>query len=437
MRQRLTRLLNVVNGWDLFMATGILLVALNGHLDERQSDLWWPPVVLAMVWYLLVGRRAGDQRAQARGLVFSIGAIVLANWAVYVNPFLAALSYILIFYMWWVTLPNRRRAIGLTVTLFATTAVTHVCADYLRDGFAHSSPIVISLWVPLVNLVGLVAICLWIDKLFRWGQERLTLVRDLREAADKEVQLQRETAALTERTRLAQEVHDTVAQDLAGLRFLVAQAHRLATPLTAGATLASADAEALEQTFGSIAAALDTTLAETRGLIATTMPVQLGSSLAETVERIAARFSRETGIATTVEVTDVRLPREAEVVFVRCFQEGLSNVRKHAQATAVDATITAEGDVATLRLTDNGIGIGTVSTADVGFGLPGLRERVELLAGSFSISSAGAGQGTTMVVSLPSSQPPPSDVQRGPTNGFSAILDEFMHQPPQPTKVAA
>lgn len=432
MRQGVMRLLRFVNGWDLFVTTGLIIVALYGLLaDPLQPYPWWTSALVTIVWlwYLIFGRKSDDQHADQRGLVFSVGGIVMANVAVCVNPFLSTLPYVLVFYIWWITLPNRRRAIALTVTLFVTTTVTHVVADYARDGFIHSDPMIIGLWLPLVNLVGLVAICLWLDRLYQRGQERLRLMRELREASAKEALLQQETVALSERTRLAQDVHDTIAQDLAGLRFLVAQARRLATPLVAGAPLDEADAEALDRAFDMVASAVEVALTETRGLIATTMPVQLDSSLADAVTQIAARFSRETGISATVDVKVARLPREAEVVLVRCLQEGLSNVRKHAQASAVNATISLEGDAATLALSDNGVGIDVVPTADVGFGLPGLRQRVELLGGGFSISSAGVGQGTTIRVTLPIYPQESHDPHPVETNRLPAMLDEFLLDP--------
>jgi len=428
----LSQLSSVINGWDLFMTTGLAITALQGLLAGPERYPWWLSAGVAIIWlwYLLVGRQAGsDQPAHGGGLLFSVGAIVLANCAVYLNPFLSALPYILIFYIWWVTLPNRRRAVALTVAIFVTTSATHVIADYRRDGFAYSVPMIIGLWLPLVNLIGMVAICLWLERLFRWGQERLVLVHDLREAAAKETLLQQETAALTERTRLAQEVHDTIAQDLSGLRFLVARARRLAAPLSDGVTLAPADVEALQGTFDLVSSAVEVALTETRGLIATTMPVELDSSLADAIARIAARFSRETGLPVAVEMADARLPRETEVVFVRCLQEGLSNVRKHAQASAVHAAIDVEGDTATFSLSDNGIGLDTSAIADAGFGLPGLRQRIELLGGSFSMLSGGVGQGTTMSVALPICTKETQPTQRGQTNRFSAILGEFMQRP--------
>jgi signal transduction histidine kinase len=192
------------------------------------------------------------------------------------------------------------------------------------------------------------------------------------------------------------DMHDTVAQDLSGLRFLVEQARRQAVPGPGRGQGASS------HTLETIASVVDSVLSQTRGLIATTMPVSVESTLRDAVNRIATRFSRETGIEVEVDVDvgDVKLTRETEVVFVRCLQEGLSNVRQHAQATKVMVSIGLPGERALLTLTDNGVGMADTDP-DAGFGLPGMKTRVELAGGNFSVSSPGLGEGTIIEIRMP------------------------------------
>jgi signal transduction histidine kinase len=91
------------------------------------------------------------------------------------------------------------------------------------------------------------------------------------------------------------------------------------------------------------------------------------------------------------------LPREHEVVLLRCAQEGLANARKHAAASSVELSLTVSDEGTLLRVADNGTGFDTASDTH-GFGLAGMRERLALVGGSLEIASGPAG--TTLEVTL-------------------------------------
>ena len=93
---------------------------------------------------------------------------------------------------------------------------------------------------------------------------------------------------------------------------------------------------------------------------------------------------------------DRRLPESVEVAAYYVVAEALTNVAKHAQASAVTICATVE-DKLRLVITDDGVG-GAV--AGGGSGLIGLKDRVEALAGGLDVSSP-AGSGTTLVVTIP------------------------------------
>ncbi|WP_050993055.1 sensor histidine kinase [Salinibacterium sp. PAMC 21357] len=96
------------------------------------------------------------------------------------------------------------------------------------------------------------------------------------------------------------------------------------------------------------------------------------------------------------------LEREMEVVVLRCAQEALANVRKHADATtAIIAVATNSGEL-TLSVTDNGSGFDP-SSARTGFGLEGMGERLALVSGRLDIDSSGAG--TTVRATIPREVP--------------------------------
>ncbi len=95
---------------------------------------------------------------------------------------------------------------------------------------------------------------------------------------------------------------------------------------------------------------------------------------------------------------DALSPAPALTIF-RAVQEGLTNVQKHAHASRVDVTIERDDTAIRLSLADNGAG-NADARAEAGFGLLGLRERVEFLGGKLS-HGARAGGGFELMVELP------------------------------------
>jgi signal transduction histidine kinase len=113
---------------------------------------------------------------------------------------------------------------------------------------------------------------------------------------------------------------------------------------------------------------------------------------------------RAAGIATDYAVPgEVRtLDLQAEQVLYRAAQEGMTNVRKHAQASHAQVTLAypeAAGDTAMVRLTIRDYGVGSDDPSG-GFGLIGIQERVRLLGGEMHIETA-PGEGFTLTVAVP------------------------------------
>jgi signal transduction histidine kinase len=97
----------------------------------------------------------------------------------------------------------------------------------------------------------------------------------------------------------------------------------------------------------------------------------------------------------------INLERDTSTAIFRVFQETLTNIARHAQASAIEVTLDAQTDGLVLRVRDNGRGISERELAsNKSFGLVSMRERVELLAGGLDISGA-PGQGTTVLVRIP------------------------------------
>jgi len=235
-------------------------------------------------------------------------------------------------------------------------------------------------------------------------QESQALLAELRIAHNQlaEYAQQVETLTLeTERQRMARELHDTLAQGLAGL---VLQLEALEANLERGNTDKAA------QIAGQAKERARTTLADARRAIDDLRAT--GTSTLETIKREAARFTTATGIPCTLEIPPVLnvSERSGEHV-VRCVSEGLANVARHAQATQVWVTIgegkgrfDKRGAGLHIQIRDNGQGFDTDGGIPNGhYGLLGLRERARLAGGELTIEST-PGSGTTLSMTIPHTQ---------------------------------
>jgi PAS domain S-box-containing protein len=199
----------------------------------------------------------------------------------------------------------------------------------------------------------------------------------------------------TEHERIARDLHDTVIQKLFALGMGLQAAHRIAEGQVRDRVDAAVEGidevirEIRETIFdlGHPNSAASPVRHGMRQVIAETTPV-LGFT-----PRLAFRGPVES------EITDEVLPHLLSVT-----RESLSNVARHAQASAVDVVVQAGNGLVTLRVADDGIGI-TVSNS-AGYGLENMRNRAEQLGGSLSISVRNPA-GTVLTWSVPSSGPEP------------------------------
>ena len=208
----------------------------------------------------------------------------------------------------------------------------------------------------------------------------------------------RELAVLEERTRLAREIHDTIAQQLTGI----------VLQLEATATLLGRDDTARSHSL--VLAARDQArlaLAEARRSVWNLRPVPLDAAgLAGAVSLEVGRLRERTGIAATVRNHGVpvhlALQPQAEVAVFRVLQEALSNVARHSHASHVEVSLRAvDGDLR-LVVSDDGRGFDAAATTDAArsFGLVGMRERAALIGARFTVTSA-PGAGTVVALEVP------------------------------------
>ncbi|NDU76658.1 sensor histidine kinase [Actinomadura sp. DSM 109109] len=334
----------------------------------------------AMVpWYAAFGRglMRGVRRA-APGVVFGGVLVVLLGTAVVFHP-AASLALFAVVPMLIMSLPP----------------VAGIPAGMLANGVPlllgpWSGADVAGLWPATLAGAGLsVLLGLWVTRMMRQSRERAELIEELRRNRTRMAELSRQAGVAAERERLAREIHDTLAQNLASVINFVQAA---AAELDDEPALARGHLERAEQM------AVDG-LAEARGFVAGHSPPSLrDGSLAEAIGRSAGELAAD-GVAVhrTVDGGERVLPTPVEVVLLRSAQEALSNVRKHARARTVEVRLSyGDGEVA-LTVADDGQGFDP-SARHGGFGLPGLRARVAEIGGEVAVRT---GPGTTVEVTVP------------------------------------
>ncbi|HEX6444306.1 MAG TPA: sensor histidine kinase [Streptosporangiales bacterium] len=273
--------------------------------------------------------------------------------------------------------------------------------------------VVTYLAVLVVNVLGMSGLAVFIWRNTRRNDER---DRALAEASEANRRLEsmlaenaglherlltqaREAGVLDERQRMAREIHDTLAQGLAGI----------ITQLQA-AEQAGADEATRHRHVGAATRLARESLSEARRSVHALRPQQLETGrLADALAGVAERWSALHGLA--VEVTTTGTPRpmrpEAEVALLRTAQEALTNVTKHARAGRVGVTLSYLDDDVALDVRDDGVGFdpahldgARADAATGGFGLVAMRQRIEALAGTLQVESEPGG-GTAISARVP------------------------------------
>jgi signal transduction histidine kinase len=199
-----------------------------------------------------------------------------------------------------------------------------------------------------------------------------------------------ERATLEERTRVARELHDGLAQDLwfAKLKHErlvphVPDEHRgLATEVTQ---------------------AIDAAIAEAKQAVATMRASdERERPLEELIGRTVDDFANRSGVRADFSVADlpVSLEPRTQIEALRILQEALNNVRKHADATVVRVSAEVANGTFRLSVVDNGRGFRPEETSGYGLGVQGMKERARLMGGDLLVTSEPSG-GTAVQLDVP------------------------------------
>jgi signal transduction histidine kinase len=197
-----------------------------------------------------------------------------------------------------------------------------------------------------------------------------------------------------EGARISREVHDELGGALTGLKMDVAAIRR---------NLGEADAQKLAR-LEALSAQIDDMVQAVRRIATDLRPALLDDfGLAAAMEWQLSEFKQRAGIdgRFVTNVDNFAWNAEGSIALFRIFQEALTNVARHAQASMVDVRLIREGGELELMVQDNGRGIRLVDQAGAkSLGLAGIRERVRLLDGRCQITGA-PGEGTLVLIRLP------------------------------------
>ncbi len=197
------------------------------------------------------------------------------------------------------------------------------------------------------------------------------------------------SAEEAERQRIAHEIHDELGQTLTALRFSLSIATR-STPNNPAIEAAQKMAAEAQEKARTLSHELRPAMLDDLGLLAT---------LEWYIDRVEQRDNLAISLDTSLN--ENALPTELKTTLYRLVVEALTNISKHAHASAVEIVLAQSESNLHLRILDDGQGFDTTSLRrNPSLGIAGMRERVNLLRGDFSIESQ-TGKGTTISIVLP------------------------------------
>jgi len=204
-----------------------------------------------------------------------------------------------------------------------------------------------------------------------------------------------------ERKALARELHDQVIQDLLSYNYQLEEAEN------------SSVAEEQREELAKIRLGIRQVVGDLRDICSDLRPPTIDNhGLSAAIRSLASQWSEQTGIPVELQIDPAlgRLPEPIELGVYRIIQEGLSNIRKHADATHVKLSLqrTSAANLV-VQLADNGRGMTqpldlAQLTDQKHFGLVGISERVSLLGGTLKLTSMPHG-GLKIEIEIPSPYP--------------------------------
>lgn len=296
--------------------------------------------------------------------------------------------------------------------VFVTLAVLPRSANLLAAAVLWAAGVVVVAWLhpqhwhiavaigPGIGTVFAVAIYVSYRALHREALTQRRIAEELAATQQELAAAEHQAGRLEERERLARDIHDTLAQGLSSI-VLLARAGR-----------ASASTGEAVDVFSTIEDTARDNLAEARRFVRDLTAPSAQADLPDAITEILQRMRRRgSGLGESTEFranfsgdTHRRLPESVVTAVVRCVQEALNNVAKHAHADHAVVSVAVLGDELTVDIFDDGRGFDPVQTpqraSSHGYGLGGIQQRIAALSGTVNIEST-PGEGTVVAARIP------------------------------------
>lgn len=382
--------------WGKHLVTAILLVIALLRQVSTPDHLWTAILVSVLFagWYA-VGFIPFSKNKIVNKPAWWL-ALLLVIW---ISSLFISAEFMWLAFSLWLLLGHQLPfvpSILWSVVVYAFTLI----APYLQ----HSELSVAAAAGPLVGGLFAWGISRGYLQMERDAQERTSLLNSLIRAQEETSALQeelarsqREAGIAAERTRLAREIHDTIAQQLSSIGL-----HAKAANTTSNVEATHEALERIDQLSGQA-------LGDLRRIIAALAPAELDSqALAGALSRILDNFAVDSGVRTRIDIEPglPLLDPSVQIALLRTAQSALSNVRRHAQATTVVLSLSYSDDEVRLDIVDDGRGFtpptgrSQHNTAVGGFGLTAMNRRLQELGGGLDVESA-IGEGTALCGYLP------------------------------------
>jgi signal transduction histidine kinase len=370
------------------------------HIADQSDRGWlhWIAWCVAIAAFTLMEGAWARLLSRDLGELYIILRVALAAWVVWLTrvDFISSFLFFIVVTNGW---EIGRRA-GIVATIGSTVAIFSVLFAYigLNEPRAY---ITLLPWLAGLAFIGGATQLAKRERESRKRSEALLVElgeahRRLQDYADQASQL----ATTQERNRIAREIHDSLGHYLTiiNVQLETAQAFR------------SRDAERADRAVGEAKRLASEALADVRRSVAALRPSALENlSVRQAIEQQVADFRAHSGLAVelAIEGDEARCSQAAGLALYRAVQEGLTNIRKHADATHVAVRLNFGPATAELTIADDGRGLPADLAAGPrpdggGFGLAGIRERMALLGGTLDVRP-GQRSGTELRATLPCS----------------------------------
>ncbi|MCC3274631.1 sensor histidine kinase [Arthrobacter sp. zg-Y20] len=305
----------------------------------------------------------------------------------------------------WLAFPLFFLALHLLRTRPALVAVGCMAAAVTVARWAHTGMFTFAdVLGPLIGALFAVVMGSAYSTLHAESVRQQRALEDLERTRSELALSQHDAGVLAERTRLAREIHDTLAQGFSSI-VLMSRA--------AGTAMDNGDTGLARERLATVQETAAQNLAEARRFVRGLAATGDGGSLTAGLERLCAQVSRQAASGGRVLECTLRVDGEPramteadETTLLRAARASLANVLSHSRASHAVVTLNFGDDAVTLDVFDDGAGFDSALLPEVpradgsGFGLLSLRQRVDDLGGTLSVESA-PGEGTVVAISLP------------------------------------